>query len=340
MKDALHGLRVLDLSANAPGPYASRILADMGAEVTCIVKPAGRPAYAGAEDDPMLSSRHGDTDALARGKTQEQLDLKSEDGRAQLLAHLGDADVLISEMRPGKMEALGLGWDALSARNPRLIFCEITGYGRSDPRARLAGHDINYLAAAGALSLLRDRQGKPTPPQNLVADYGAAGSFAVMGILAALLERHRTGKGKHLTISMTESIRYVMSDIAAATLLAGHSEESWRDTLSGGMPTYATYRTADNQWLAVGALEPKFIARLATALEWEELPALMERKSTWEEARTGLEERFASRPLAEWEKVFAESDACVTPVKPLKEVGGLPTVADVCGSTSQFTAAS
>lgn len=330
MKQTLRGVRVVDLSANAPGPYASRILADLGAEVTCIIKPAGAPCYAAAEDDPMLAGRRGEYDALARGKATEPMDLKSDSGRAQLLERLQQCDVLISEMRPGKMEALGLGWEELSAHNPRLIVCEITGYGRTHSHAARAGHDINYLALSGALSLLRDRQGAPVPPQNFVGDYGAGGSFAVMGILAALLEREHSGKGKHLTISMTEGIRYLMADIAAATLLAGAREESWRDTLIGGMPTYRTYRTADGQWLAVGALEPKFIVQLSEVLQWPELQELMARKATWEEARSGLAQRFAERPLAEWEAMFAARDACVTPVRALAEAGGLPTFSQVC----------
>lgn len=331
MKTALAGMKVIDLSVNAPGPFASLMLADLGAEVTCITNPAGAPEYSGAGDDPMLAGRGGAHDALARGKASIPLDLKSEAGRDAMLVHLCDADVLISEMRPGKLVRLGLGLDVLHAANPRLIVCEITGYGDIGPMASVAGHDLNYLAMSGVLSMIRDATGTPVPPQNIVGDYAAGGTMAVSAILAALLERARTGLGQGLVISMTEGVRYLASDIAAATVLAGHPEDSWRATLSGGMPTYRCYRTQDDAWIAVGALEPKFIAAIARVLDWPELPDLMAAKSSWTTARTGLEARFAQQTRAHWEQVFGGIDACVTPVLTLDETAsdGLPAFSDV-----------
>lgn len=332
MRDALKGLKVIDLSVNAPGPFASMMLADMGAEVTTVINPKQlAPDYAGAGDDPMLASRGGLHDALGRGKKSVALDLKSAAGREALLALAQGADILISEMRPGKLEALGLGGQKLRSVNAGLILCEITGYGGQGPLAGLAGHDINYMALSGALSLIRDSQGKPIPPQNLVGDYAAGGTLAVSGILAALLARNRTGNGAHFTVSMTEGIRYLMSDIAAATLLAGHPEFSWRDTLSGGMPTYDSYETADRRWMAVGALEPKFIAVLAKALKWPELTRLMASKTTWPKARQGIAERFRTQSQAEWCEIFAGIDACVTPVLSLDDLVpcGLPDLGSV-----------
>jgi alpha-methylacyl-CoA racemase len=315
MRDALKGIRVIDLSINAPGPFASKMLADLGAAVTCVTNPAqAAPAYAGAEDDPMLAARGGPHDALYAGKTSCALDLKSDPGRAALLDLVKAADVLISEMRPGKLDALGLGWEVLRAANPRLVLCEITGYGRKAPNAARAGHDINYLALSGALSLIRDGKGKPVVPQNLIGDYAAGGTMAVAAILAALFARERTGQGQRIDLSMTDGIRYLMADISAATLLAGHPEESWRGTLNGAMPTYDTYRTADGGWIAVGALEPKFIAVLADGLNWPELTGLMRRKDRWPEARLGLERRFSERELSHWVALFDTTDACVTAV--------------------------
>ncbi|MCU9850646.1 CoA transferase [Defluviimonas sp. WL0024] len=320
MNAPLAGIRVIDLSVNAPGPFASKMLADLGAEVTCVTNPAqAAPAYAGAEDDPMLSARGGPNDALSVGKTCCALDLKSDPGRAALLDLAKISDVLISEMRPGKLDALGLGWEALRAANPRLVLCEITGYGRTAPHAARAGHDINYLALSGALSLIRDGGGKPVVPQNLIGDYAAGGTMAVAAILAALLTRERTREGRHIDLSMTDGIRYLMADISAATLLAGHSEESWRGTLNGSMPTYDTYRTADGGWIAVGALEPKFIAVIAEGLDWPELIGLMRTKDRWPEARLGLQRRFLERELSHWVALFEASDACVTPVLSLAQ---------------------
>ena len=336
MAGQLAGVRVIDLSINAPGPFASKLLADLGADVLSIVNPAlaGGPAYAGAQTKPMLSARGGPADALQGGKTIRAIDLKAASGRAELLGLIDTADVLISEMRPGKLEALGLGYEVLSERNPRLILCEISGYGKNHPLALRAGHDINYLARSGALSLIQDQNGRPVIPQNIIGDYAAGGSLSVTAILAALYEREKTGKGRQIALAMTAGIQYLMADIAAATLLAGHPSESWRATLNGGMPTYDVYQTADGLWMAVGALEPKFIAILAEALAWPELAELMNSIATWEAARRGLATRFRTRSRAEWVALFDPLDACVSPVLALDELGpqALPSLKEVFGS--------
>lgn len=334
MKQALADLFVVDLSVNAPGPFATMMLADLGARVVSIENPvSGAPAYAGAADDPMLAGRGGAFDALSRGKHRWPLNLKSEVDLGELLELLKQADVLVSEMRPGKLELLGLGWERLHRLNPRMILCEISGYGSRATNATRAGHDINYMALSGALSLIRDQAGKPVVPQNVLGDYAAGGALAVSAILAALLQRERTGQGQRLDISMTAGISYLMSDIAAATVLAGHAESTWRDTLNGGMPTYDTYRTADGRWIAVGALEPKFIAIIAEVLKWPELPDLMTRKETWDQARLGLTKRFSSKTRDEWSVQFGNTDGCVTPVYSLDEMpaGKLPSFSDVTG---------
>ncbi len=320
----LSGIRVIDLGVNAPGPFASMMLADLGADVVSVVNPAvaGGPAYAGAGFDPMLAARGGPADALQRGKSILPLDLKSEAGLEQMLGLVDTADIVISEMRPGKLEALGLGYEVLSKRNMRLILCEISGYGKRHSQAACAGHDINYLARSGALSLIRDRQGRPVVPQNFIGDYAAGGSLSVNAILAALYEREKTGVGRQISLSMTAGIRYLMTDIAAATLLAGHPSETWRATLNGGMPTYNVYLTADDQWMAVGALEPKFIAILGEVMQWPELSGLMNDVETWDAARSGLEARFITRSRDEWTARFDDLDACVSPVFSLDELAG------------------
>ncbi|MEM6679668.1 MAG: CaiB/BaiF CoA-transferase family protein [Pseudomonadota bacterium] len=335
--DWLSDIKVVDLSVNAPGPYASMMLAEMGAQVIAVSNPAvaGGPAYAGDADDPLLGARGGPGDALQRGKERKALDLKTAEGREQLLVLLDDADVLISEMRPGKLAALGLGWETLSPRCPRLILCEISGYGSRHSLADRAGHDINYIARAGFLDLVRDASDRPVIPQNLVADYAAGGTMAVTAILGALHARGRTGQGTRLDLSMTEGVRYLMSDIAAATALRGHPSAAWRQSLGGGMPTYAVYETADGGWMAVGALEPKFIAILADALEWPALSGLMADRAGWAEARAGLKERFATRSRAAWEALFDPLDACVAPVRSVDEdpPGALARLTTVFGLT-------
>lgn len=321
--NALKGIKVVDLSVNAPGPFASKMLADLGAEVINIVRPNMRaPEYAGLADDPMMAARGGVHDALSFGKTLKELNLTTLDGHEKAIDLIEHADVLISEMRPGKLESLGLEYEMLSGRNRRLILCHITGYGRTDPRAHCASHDINYLALSGALSLCRDANDKPVIPQNIVADYAAGGSFASSAILAALFQREKTGRGAELVISMTDGVRYLIADITAATLLAGADPESWRPMLTGGMPTYDTYATRDGKWLAVGALEPKFIAEIARVLEWEQLCDLMSDQAGWPQARAGLTTRFRTRTRDAWSTIFADTDACVTPVLTIDETSG------------------
>lgn len=324
MGGALAGLRVVDLSINAPGPFATMMLADMGAEVVTVLNPATVAAarYAGAAEDPFLSARHAPFDMLMRGKQSLALDLKAEAGREVLLRLAAGADVLVEEMRPGKLASLGLGYPVLSEANPGLVLCSISGYGQTGPLAGRAGHDIDYIARAGALSLCRDGAGRPVMPQNLLGDYAAGASLAVSGILAALYERHGSGLGQHVDVSMTEGALYLMADIAKVTLAAGHPVEAWRRTLGGGMPTYDVYETADARWMAVGALEPKFIAILADALDYAALPALMAEKAGWPEARAGLETRFAARDRAHWTAVFDPLDACVAPVLELADLAG------------------
>jgi alpha-methylacyl-CoA racemase len=322
MTGPLTGLRVVDLSINAPGPHASMMLADMGAEVVSVVNPhtAGALAYAAAEGDPMLTGRNAPYDALMRGKRSAALDLKSELGREAVLRLAERADVLIEEMRPGKMAALGLGYQALAARNPRLVMCSMTGYGATGPLADRAGHDITYLARSGALSLFRDAAGRPVPPQNILGDYAAGGALAVNGILAALWERERSGQGQHIDHSMTDGITYLMTDLASATLGGGYPVEAWRGALGGAMPLYDVYETSDGKWMALGPLEPKFVTVLAGALDWPDLPALSEDRSRWPELRRGLVERFAARSRADWAELLDPLDACAAPVLELDEL--------------------
>ncbi|MEM7528513.1 MAG: CoA transferase [Pseudomonadota bacterium] len=336
MKDALQGIRVIDLSVNAPGPFATMMLADFGAQVTAIVNPRqAAPDYAGAEGDPILTGRGGPKDALARGKDRLALDLKTTEGRAALLAAVAEADVVISEMRPGKLEALGLGWAELAAANPRIVLCRISGYGSRSPLSERAGHDIDYIARAGALDLCRAPDGQPVMPQNILSDYAGGGVMAVAGVLAALMRRDRTGQGADLDLSMTDGVRYLLSDISAATMLAKHPVSHWRGTLGGQMPTYAVYETSDGRWMAVGALEPKFIAALAKALDWPELTGMMADRVRWDAARDGLATRFAAQDQAYWTALFDPLDACVAPVVEIAPGDPMPRIEDVFGTADE-----
>jgi alpha-methylacyl-CoA racemase len=312
----LAGLKVLDLSRLVPGPYATLVLADMGASVDKVEDPRGGdylrvvpPHVPDSETGALFA-------ALNRNKRSIALDLKSEAGAAALKRLLPRYDVLVEGFRPGVMERLGLGFPALSALHPRLVYCSLSGYGQEGPDRLRAGHDLNYLARAGVLGLSGGR-GPPAMPGGQPADIGGA-LFAVIGILAALAQRARTGKGCWVDLSLMESATAFLHAHQAARLLAGESASpiaAGEGPLDGGSPFYALYKTADDRYLSVATLEPKFFTALCEKLGRPELaefgPALGE---AGEGVRAELAKVFASESLAHWKAFFAPVDLCVEPV--------------------------
>ena len=334
--DCLGGIRILDLTRLLPGPLATRHLAELGAEVIKIEGPAADGQDDGsrhmglsredrAADRPSLTFRE-----LNAGKQLVEIDLRSQAGRADLLARVEQADVLVEGFRPGVMTRLGLGWDVLHARNPRLVVCAITGYGQGGPWSQRAGHDINYIAMAGVLEQIAAVDGFPALPNFQIGDLMGGTQAAVSGILAALLAAQRTGLGRFVDVSMTHEVHrhHVLARITLAA--TGRTPAPGRDLLSGGAPCYGIYRTRDGRFLAVGALEAKFWRALCTAVgrpEWAEQhwsrglgPGSAESMAL----RSELAQVFESRRLADWVAVFDTVDACVTPVLRLDELVGHP----------------
>lgn len=313
----LAGTRVLDLSRLLPGGFCTMVLADLGAEVIKVEEPG--------LGDPMRgytapSGRSVGFDALHRGKRSLTLDLKAPEGRDLLLRLVATADVLVDGFRPGTLGRLGLGYETLSAANPRLIICAITGYGQSGSLVTRAGHDLNYLAEAGALPFgAPSPAGRPAIPALQSADLGAGALTAATAILAALLERHRTGRGQVLDVGMAPAILPWLALPAAELLETGAAPGGGEGTLSGGLACYGIYPTADGRWLSVAALEPRFWMNLCAKLDrpvfvpWQMDP---ERQPGM---RADLEALFATRTLAEWEASFGEADVCVAPVRTLQE---------------------
>ncbi|WP_236950227.1 CaiB/BaiF CoA transferase family protein [Mycobacterium sp. MS1601] len=280
----------------APGPYASMLLADLGAEVIAIG--GGRSGL------PVP--------ALSRGKEFISLDLKTEAGRRSLHGLVSRADVFLEGFRPGVAAKLGAGYAELSALNPGLVYCSVTGYGQDGPMAQRAGHDINYLAVAGALGTFGPADQPPTPPLNLVADFAGGGLLSAFGILGALFDRTRTGRGRYIDSAMVDGVLSMMgmnfADWQTPTLAArGHG------VLAGSVPFYRCYRCADGRYVAVGALEVAFFERLWTTLDLGEVPHHYD-ESTWELIEKSLTAAFETKTRAQWTAVFAEVDACVTPV--------------------------
>jgi alpha-methylacyl-CoA racemase len=307
----LHGTRVVELAGIGPGPYACMLLADLGAEVLRVDRPGGGGL--------SLSSY----DVLDRGRRSVAVDLKSPAGAGVVLRLVESADVLVEGFRPGVAERLGVGPDACAARNPGLVYARMTGWGQEGPLADRAGHDIDYTALTGALHSVGEPGRKPVPPLNLVADFGGGSLFLVTGVLAALVERARSGRGQVVDAAMVDGVTSLMSLFYGLRAAGVWSDERGVNLLDGGAPFYDTYLCADGRYVAVGALEPQFWAALVDTLGLHDLPAQHE-QTRWPELRQRLAETFATRSRDAWAELFAGVDACVAPVLTLGEAAEHP----------------
>jgi alpha-methylacyl-CoA racemase len=326
----LHGVRVLELAALGPVPFAGMLLADLGAEVIRVDR-AG-PDAPGAGADPARDPRH-------RGRRAVGLDLRAPAGVDLLLRLVDRADVLLEGMRPRVAERLGFGPPVCLARNPRLVYGRMTGWGQDGPLAPRAGHDINYIALTGALHAMGPAAAPPTVPLNLVGDFGGGGTYLALGVACALVERARSGRGQVVDAAMLDGAASLTALFHGLLSTGRWSLERESNLLDGAAPFYRTYATADGGFVAVGALEPRFYAELLDRLG---LPAAgwpQHDRSRWPRQRADLAAVFRSRTRAEWEAVFDGSDACVTPVLTFAEAAAHPHVAarrtlvDVGGAT-------
>ena len=307
---ALSDVRVVCLSSLGPVPFAMMLLGDLGAQVIRVDRPGRTGSLTGLplEDDPRT-----------RGHRGIGIDLRRPAGRAVLLRLAERADVFLEGMRPGAAEKLGIGPDDLFDVSPGLIYGRATGWGQSGPRAAQAGHDINYAAVAGGVFPLGPADAPPLPPLNLLADFGGGGAYLALGVLAALHQRQLTGQGQVVDAAMVDgvaSLTTMMHGMLAAGLW---SDRRGDNLLDGAAFFYRTYATADGGFMAVGALEPQFYRELLEALGLEPAEWPQHDRSRWPEQSRRLAAVFASRTRAEWERVFAGRDACVTPVLSLAE---------------------
>jgi len=302
----LAGLVVLDLTRLLPGAVATQQLADWGAEVIKIEEPRSGD-YARAMNPAVFARTNGAKKSVA-------LDLKSTHGCHVLLRLATTADILIEGNRPGVMARLGLGFDQLHAVNPRLIYCSLTGYGQTGPFAQLAGHDINYLALGGVLSL-----NLPVIPGVQIADLVGGSMQAVSGILLALVARNQTGQGRHIDVSMYAGVASLLTIPLTAWRSTGHEPMPGNEVLSGRYACYNLYPARDGRWLAVGALEPKFWAELCRRLGCEDLIA-RQFEASQSEVKQRLASIFGTKSAAEWFNELRDSDCCVTLVRTVSEV--------------------
>ncbi|MET8278579.1 CaiB/BaiF CoA-transferase family protein [Micromonospora sp. NPDC005174] len=302
----LAGVRVIELASLAPAPFGCMVLADLGADVVRVDRPGGPGAG-------RLAAPSGGP--LQRGRRLTALDLKSPAGVADLLHLVERADVLVEAYRPGVAERLGFGPDVCRNRNPRLVYARMTGWGQDGPLATRAGHDIDYIALAGALEPIGRAGERPHAPLNLIGDFAGGGMLLAVGVLAALLERQRSGLGQVVDAAMVDGSALLTSFLHGLLGTGLWSAPRGRNLLDGGAPFYDTYATADGGFVAVGALEPAFYAELLTGLGLADanLPDQYDPRG-WDELRRRFTERFAERTRDEWTAVFADLDACVAPV--------------------------
>jgi alpha-methylacyl-CoA racemase len=301
----LHGIKVLEFSAIGPVPHCAMLLSDLGATVLRIDRPGDR--------------RGGRNEVVARGRASLVLDLKVASDRSRCLQIANKADVLIEGFRPGVMERLGIGPDDCLAANPRLIYGRMTGWGQTGPLAQTAGHDINYLAVAGALASMGSAAGPPIPPLNLVGDYGGGSLYLALGIASALFERERSGKGQVIDAAIVDGVASLMAFFrwyhaaGLTTVRRGHN------FLDGSAHYYRCYRCADGKYVAVGALEDKFYAQLLEKLGIPMDAAPPQGEAGWQRGGETLARVFESRTRDEWCGLFEGTDGCVSPVLEMDE---------------------
>ena len=306
----LAGVRVLELAGIGPGPFCAMMLADSGATVLRIDRPG--------IDRPGAAAARPEREFLNRGRQSVVLDLKHPRAVDAVLRLADVADVLLEGFRPGVTERMGVGPEACLARNPRLVYARMTGWGQDGPLATTAGHDIGYIARTGALHALGRAGGPPAFPANLLGDFGGGGMVMAYGICAALVERATSGRGQVVDTAIVDG---VASLLAMPLMLMARG--LWRDErgvnlLDGGVPWYDVYETADGQWMAVGALEPQFYAALLSGLGLTDAPDRANPRN-WPELRARFTARFSERARDEWAATFAGTDACVEPVLSLHE---------------------
>lgn len=312
---SLEGVRVLDLSRLLPGPFLTMVLADLGADVVKVEEP--RMGDYMRDFPPRGDGMSGRYLSVNRNKRSVTVDLKSDRERERFLRMVGQADVVVESFRPGVMDRLGVGYDALRKRNEGIILCSISGYGQTGPYRHRAGHDINYLALAGVLAMSGAApDGPPAMAGVQIADMAGGAMWGAIGILAALIERRRTGKGTHLDISMTEGALALLA--SEFGILGAEPAVPTRGTglLNGGAARYGLYRTSDGRYLSIGALEPQFLARLMRGVGLEADPDSADQEAL----RRRLTRVIASKTRDEWERILGGYDCCCEPVLELDEV--------------------
>ena len=326
----LNGIKILDLTKLAPGPHCTMILGDLGADIIRVEEPGpptGRRAeQAGGGKVSAPRPSAAPTNALARNKRSIGLNFKSGPGKEIYIRLAQRADVVVEEFRPGVAKRLGVDYDVLSARNPRLIYCAVTGFGQTGPYHNLVGHDLNYIAQAGALGLI-GRQGQmPTIPLNLLADYAGGGMHAAIGVLAALLARHQTGRGQYVDIAMLDGTMLLLAQTLSTYYTNRKIPHRGTMPVDGGAPFYNMYETRDGKIITIGSMEPWFYANLCRALNCEQYLTDQYNHAKWPEMQERFTQVFKTRTRDEWWELLTKADICAGRMLTLDELENDPQI--------------
>ena len=327
MAIALQGIKIVDLSRMAPGPFCTMVLGDLGADVIRVEEPGGgrMARERSANADEAQAKRNAAFNALNRNKRSIALNLKDESAQKVLHQLVRDADVFVEGFRPGVVSRLGCDYETLSGINPRLVYCSLSGYGQDGPYSGLVGHDINYISVGGALGVIGERGGAPIIPYNIIADFAGGGLHAATAILAAIIARGHTGRGQYVDVAMSDGVVYMMASVMSAYFSEGVIAAPGAMSLNGAAPYYNVYKCRDGHYLSVGCIEPWFWAALCHALGRDDLISMQFDESEAEYMKGELRDIFLTKDRDEWWETLAGIDnIAVAKVSSLDEVASDP----------------
>jgi len=317
---ALEGIRILDLSRLAPGPFCSMMLGDLGADVLLVEAPAdGKLAPAIGGPRSVDAEKLAAYNMMSRNKRSIILNLREQEAREIFYKLADSADVVLEGFRPGVVKRLGVDYETLKERNPRLVYCSLSGYGQTGPYSQIVGHDINYISVGGALSMVGWPDTPPAIPMNIIADFAGGGMHAAFGILAALMARERTGRGQYVDIAMSDGVLYLLASMVGNVLMGGASPTRGGTLLNGSVPHYNVYQCSDGGWISLGSLEPHFFVNLCKVMECEQYIPHQYDAAKREEIAAYFRARFSTKTRDEWFEMLKRTDICAAPVYSLEE---------------------
>jgi crotonobetainyl-CoA:carnitine CoA-transferase CaiB-like acyl-CoA transferase len=315
----LEGIKILDLSRLAPGPFCSMMLGDLGADVLLVEAPADGKLAAAIVARPADAEKYAAYNILSRNKRSIVLNLREQEAREIFYKLAKTADVVLEGFRPGVVKRLGVDYETLSKRNPRLVYCSLSGFGQTGPYSQMVGHDINYISVGGALGMIGWPDAPPAIPMNIIADFAGGGMHAAYGILAALMARERTGRGQYVDIAMSDGVLYLLASMVGNVLMGGGSPSRGATLLNGSVPHYNVYECSDGGWISLGSLEPHFFVNLCKAMECEQFIPHQYDAAKRGEIAAYFKARFLTKTRDEWFGILNKTDICVGPVYSLEE---------------------